>query len=137
MKRTFFLTLTVILSLFVITSCQDDVSDSLKGTTWEFSVSGRDALGWVDLPANAKASITYFAIIQFTSETEFKISERVKGTVYGESVNEIIYTETGSYTYDAKNKTVSLCIEGCIDGKISKNKLTLSADGETVVLTKK
>lgn len=138
MKRTIIFTLTVILSFFIITSCEkDDLPSSLKGTTWEYSVSGEEALDWVDYPVSAKASITYFTIIQFPTETEFRLKERVKGTAYGRSVDEIIYTEMGTYTYDTKNSTVTLCVEGCIDCKMSKNKLTISKDGVTVVLTKK
>lgn len=138
MKRAIYLTLTVFLSLFIITSCQDDVSNSLKGTTWEHSVSGKEALEWVDYPASAKASITYTLTIQFTTETDFRISDRIKGTAYGEQVNEILESEVGTYIYNSKEKKITFCLDDCFDGKIKKNKLTISGEGvEPVVLTKK
>lgn len=137
MKRSIFF-LLVITSFFAISSCsKDDIQDSLMGTTWEYEVSGKEALDYFDYPASAKASITYIVTIQFPTATKVTIFDRVKGTVYGESVNEVLETGEGTYIYDRANGVVTLCFEGCADAKITKNTLTFDVDGETIVLIKK
>lgn len=138
MKKIFFL-LSITAACLSFISCEYDDLSTLKGTTWEFSVSGSEALEWVYFyyPISANPNVTYTITFQFTTETEIKYFDRVKGVAYGEKVNEIIDSGMGTYIYDEKEGLVTICDEVCIDAKISKNKLTFTENGVSVVLTKK
>ncbi len=136
MKRTFISYLSLLL-ICLFATCSDDIPKTLKGTSWVYSVSGSEALEMFEYPDDGETSITYTVTIQFLSETEVKFIDRIKGTIDGESVNEIFEPETGTYTYDEENGIVTICFEVCLDATINKNKLIFTEDGETLVFEKK
>ena len=137
MKTKILYSLLLILFVATFTACKDDIPGSLNGTTWKWSLSGKEALMELDIPENTNTSITYSLTIQFTSEANVSVHQILEGIIDGESVDESDWA-SGTYAYNAETGDVIICIEeDCIDGIISGNKLKLTVEGESITLTKK
>lgn len=89
------------------------------------------------IPEGTNTSLTFTLTIQFISETHVRMHDRYKGVIDGESVDEIDNDESGTYTYNSETGDVIICIETCVDGIISGNKLKFTEEGESITFTKK
>lgn len=107
MKKLTFLLLALLL-LFVFNSCENDISNSLIGTTW-VGVSSDDT----------------DASLHFTSESSV-IYTNYDGDWYSEIL---------TYAYDSKTGDITICgtdynyEDNCISGKVYKKTLTLDLGG--------
>jgi len=137
MKTKIPYSLLLIFIITVFTTCKDDIPDSLNGSAWEWSLSGEEALMELGIPEGTNTSLTFTLTIQFISETHVRMHDRYKGVIDGESVDEIDNDESGTYTYNSETGDVIICIETCVDGIISGNKLKFTEEGESITFTKK
>ena len=101
-------------TIVAFASCNknDDNKNSIVGTSWSAIVDG---------------GVT--GTIEFTTETACKMTESYQDE--SRSIN-------GTYVYNAPNVSLSFPQEDLtISGTINGNKMTLTANGETIVFTKK
>ena len=113
----------IILSALTVASCSKDAPDSLDGTTWTCTESGR---GW------STENVLEFQAETFTMTSFYSESSKDDATK-----SEL----TGTYTYKAPK--VTLYFEG-YDGKTESrtgtcrgNKIKFDNDGSTITYTRK
>jgi hypothetical protein len=117
MKKLFYLVIAALLATsFTFTSCDkdDDILDSLEGTTWGFSQDG--------------GSIS----LSFETATLYTLS------ISGSDIENI--SGIGSYSYSKPNLTLYLGIGDSAEklhGTVNGNTLTLIIENVGIILTKK